>query len=352
MWIWGIIRAGITVFCQSVDFYIDFSLTIDAFFIVSAALVATAPAGLVLFLKRKKAGWVMFVAALLAGAVMYPMNMITKVTEYYRKVSYFVGDEGYDRLLWLAHRTNAVTALTILIMWAIAWWFIRRKSLREIYNVGQRTTILACCLAAVILVLEFAISKNLIRSAEKATKITQIESDEQIVLRYSEKLGKITAVEFPLAFEYRNSSIKKRALSYGCVYREKDWKLFSQYSWDEWERNYIWYRFNGDSFTRDDRYDLPRKQWLVDLSGVAELYVKVSHRLDTASVMQTQFRSYIERMKQAGTDRLSVGTLGDLELLHPGLAKTVLEGDSIRFLIVNRWDKHEAIITLPVEYKY
>ncbi len=356
LWAFDIFLIAAKVFFEAYD--LDFpypEFIFDALFVVGVGFVAAAVTGVVLLLKRKRAGWMILVAFTIVGITQYAHMVFVKILGYYdsvRELAEYSG--GYDdelrELLMKTHRLAAMSALTVAAMCAVVWLFIRRKSLREIYNIGSRTIVYTLCGAAAIFALDLAISKNFFRSAETSTRITQLPSDEQVVVNYDKKRDRVSSVTIPLTFEYHNLSLKRRGFSRHdeVEYRQNDWESYGRYP-TEWN-SHIWcaYKIDG-KLESTGHYDLSPKRRFIDLSGRIELVVMSRHRIDTAGVVQAAFGPYIDRMKQAGTDTLSVGTPAEFALRHSELAEKMFEGDSIRFNIENRWHKWEATITLPLK---
>lgn len=366
MWLLGIIKAGIVVGTQSIDFFNDWTPTVDTFFIVGVMIVAVAIVGLVLFLLRKRAGWILFVIALLVGVGSATMLYISKIVHYLQRVKEFGEHYGHEypndfkHIQSLVIEGTVIAVLAIFVMWIVTLWFIHRRSLCEIYGVNRKTIVYTCCGAAVLFALNVAIKENLFRSAERATEITQIESGEQIVARYNRKKDKIGFVEIPFGFEYRNRSLRKRQIglasnSDDIEYKQKDWELFENSSWQGWEEIF-WVKYKiGDELK--DKRDLRFRERFIDRFSHVEFVAHRWQKIDTTAVSQAQFGSWLEQMRRTGVDSVCLGTLREFSLQHPDLAEWLLKGDSIRFNIYNRWSHQgsnntwEATVTLPVKYQ-
>lgn len=178
LWIYSIISMFFSVFNRIFDYYY-LTITFDAYSIIGFACTFSALAGAILFMLRKKTGWmilIIYVLVLIANQIAFN---IERFSDLYNQLYYMKEFEGYDALLWKTHRTAILYALFILFQCAAVWLFIRRKSLRETYSIDSRSIIISFCSAVLIFALYFIYSKNIPANPKKTKKIIQTETDRQ-----------------------------------------------------------------------------------------------------------------------------------------------------------------------------
>ena len=187
------------------------------------------------------------------------------------------------------------------------------------------------------------------KSLKESVSIRQIETDFPVIVMGSIETERIFGISFPLAFEHKDKFFEKRNMNRINYYYRRLYGGVGS-GWGTFISAY------QVVFGRQERI---RSITSIDLiENESQIIVYTRHRLDTAKIIQTELRPYLEQIIQRGlqgtdgVDTLSVGTFREFRERHPELVKNLLRGDSIEFQLLGRDNRTEldTWITLPIKF--
>lgn len=293
-----------------------------------------------LFARRKKAGWILLAICMVWRIATDIVLDTTTYIDYVEKINLLnsTNPDTSSVNYWPEFLPVFILSLckTIArwIFLGALLWLVCLKRIRSIYGINARTALLTICITVSSGLILF-----LINDREEAIKITQVESDRQVVVRYSQKQDRISTISFPFAFEFRNYSLKNRYIS------SLDYPSHSE------NRNsgfgILLYEINGKLTTH---YEMSKSARLTNVFKSHRIViecVRPTHAIDSASALLTDLQPYLEQIKMSDADTLSIGTIREFTQNYPQLAKTLLQENRINIYIPG--DKKEREIT--VDYR-
>jgi hypothetical protein len=307
-----------------------------------------ALAAVILFVLRKKIGWILTavfmvwsIISFIFYQIEYCYNFIYRVNLLNEFGNEWLNDQSdtWNEVLPAFIRLLCVMVITCAFHGALLW-LICLKRIRNIYKVGVRGAVLTIGIAAFLgLTITFVFSKN----AGKSIKIEQIASHHQVVIKYNNKHDKIDLINFPFAFEFKNNSLISRYIDrvdyFYHSYLEDDYSPYCR----------LYYNMNNELV---NGYEIRRNARLSNILKKPHIIVVESYheifRIDTTNAIQRHFQPYVERIKQSDTDTLHIGTIQEFVQRHPQLAETLLKADSITFRVDA--DKRTWYVDLPIKY--
>lgn len=175
--------------------------------------------------------------------------------------------------------------------------------------------------------------------------IKQIESEEQIVLKYDTVKNYVWEVSFPFEYEIRDQTPTGTWVRDASFYYSAE---FVGYPFTEagWMGIPSWMKFDGKYRLRPDSMELKGKRY----PNPTYYLVLSMHRIQENSDIQDSLVQYIPEIKKTKDRTLSVGTLKEFKEKHPQLTERFLKGDSVSVRGYNKQIKHFESIRLPIEY--
>lgn len=174
--------------------------------------------------------------------------------------------------------------------------------------------------------------------------IKQIESEEQIVLKYDTVKNYVWEVSFPFEYEIRDQTptgIWVRGASF--YYTAEFLYRFTEPGWMGVPHMM---KFDGKYRLRPDPMELKGKKY----PNPTYYLVSSMHRIQEKSDIQDSLVQYIPEIKKTKDRTLSVGTLKEFKEKHPQLTERFLKGDSVSIEGYNKQTKYYEWINLPIEY--
>lgn len=184
--------------------------------------------------------------------------------------------------------------------------------------------------------------------AQNKIQIKQIESSDQVVLRYDTANNYVWGISIPVECEvvFKDKQSKQMWIVDGRHYVPKEFDKLRDYgSQGGWQSAQIKLKVNGE-YTSPYILEDQRKQdtcyyWLGTVRDIK------SHK-----EIQDSLSAYIPLIRKLNTKSLPIGTIREFKLHHPNLIQRLLSNDSIEFHIYEKPYKYIESISMPVKYEY
>ena len=188
-----------------------------------------------------------------------------------------------------------------------------------------------------ILLLCIGLIPYLYSSGQNRFQTKQINSDNQIEIRYDSINGVIRGIAIPVEFEIIFNPDDSLWISGAHHYST------SFDSTRKWKTVLLRTKVN-DKFITQHSMKLPQQP------DSCQYWVGVVCNINPESDLQDSLSAYTERMKNEGLSSLSVGTLQEFKNNHPALVDRLLKNDSIGFDVRRAPRKFVEFISFSVEY--
>ena len=165
----------------------------------------------------------------------------------------------------------------------------------------------------------------------------QINSDNQIEIRYDSINGVIRGIAIPIEFKMIFNPDDSLWISRAHHYS------ISSDSTRKWKTVLLRTKVN-DKFITQHSMKLPQQ------SDSCQYWVGIVCNINPESDLQDSLLQYTEKMKNEGLNSLSVGTLQEFKNNHPALVDRLLRNDSIGFDVRRLPRKFVEFISFPIEY--
>lgn len=177
--------------------------------------------------------------------------------------------------------------------------------------------------------------------AQNYAKVKQIQTAEQVVLKYDTIRQCVNIISFPFEFEL-----------YKTVKCEMKVKLVDYYYADTSEKDFCEVGWGGVPYWIENKGKYILNSSLTDaLEKSLERYlVRSVHFIADNSDIQDSLINYVCEMKKKRMYTLSVGTMGEFKYKHSGLVARCLKGDSVQFRMHIKNKKYLELIAVPVSY--
>lgn len=183
-------------------------------------------------------------------------------------------------------------------------------------------------------------------SEQISVHVKQIDSDQQIMLKYDTARNYVWAVSFPFEYELKDCTPLGTWIRGASFYYAAE---FSGTPFTEagWLGIPYWIKFDGKYGARPDLTELKERRY----PNPSYYLVRSTHNVTRTSDIQDSLAQYVQKMKDAGGYTMSIGTLGEFKAKHPQLTDRFLKGDSVRIMSgYNKQTKFYEWIHLPIEY--
>jgi len=179
-------------------------------------------------------------------------------------------------------------------------------------------------------------------TAQETVRITQIESDDQIIFGYDTVRKYLWGIFIPFEFKFNNQSSQNLWIG-GVDYCVPDeFGPLGQYGgWSAISRKlkindkYVTGPYPAEFYK--PQYQNPGYYWIGSIREITP-----------ESDIQDSLSRYVKRIKP-GTRSIPVGTLREFKSRHPELTERLLGRDSVSFRVYNN-NKPVEFITMPIKY--
>ncbi|MDX1272277.1 hypothetical protein [Bizionia paragorgiae] len=181
-----------------------------------------------------------------------------------------------------------------------------------------------------IIIIIFSIILLGCNSTKTNIQFSQIDTEYPIILRYSKKYNKFYRIEIPLKVKIKNNSLKEYSFaSIRYVYNSKSGGITET----------IYKESNQDLIEI-----LNNKKKIIKPNSSDEYIIYSSHRLDSNSHFQENFKSFIGIIQNKYVDTVSIGSVRNFKKNNKKLLNTLTANDSIS---INMWKAND--IRIPVK---